>query len=246
MTADHRPGRLDIGDGIRILVRGGGAIPDARAPIVPAADSVAIFGINEDARTELAHPRHLDARWIEGDAGEAIIVGHRRKRTAGHVAQRADKVRNDKREVGNIGFVEHAGQAALVITGIVEHARKMREIIFARPVGEDARQKFVAAAKSAANDMDSGLAFERCESAILKGLGYDAAPPVEPDAARAGPGRPGEGSADDAGRHADRRQPAQKAAPSGLAGPKAGKLPVSGIFESHPATLAGAGDSSRP
>ncbi len=109
--------------------------------------------------------------------------------------------RHHQREIGDVGGVELRAQVEIVVAGIVEHPREMRDVVGAGLARADLREILVAPRKGAVDDGDPGRLGIGVEGIGPERLGDHAAPAVE---AHLGhllrPGETGERGLDPVGR----------------------------------------------
>ena len=211
MRAHHGPHRVHIGDRIGVLSGDDGGIPDARAPILPAADFAPVFGVHQDLRPFFANFLVGNVLAIVGKARQPIVIRHGRQGAVRDPPQVLCQRRHDVLQIGDVLFVQHAGQAELAIAQIVELAGEVSEIVFPGKAGAHAGEIFVRTAEGAADHGNPGRRLIGLEGVFFECCGDDAAPAVEPHLLDGpGPGARREGPAGQAQRRAGRAQNAQK------------------------------------
>ncbi len=180
MGADCVPHGVHVLNVVRVLPGLQRGHPDPGAPVAPAADLALVGLVDQQARPLLLRLLVRDDVPVVGDAGGAVVVGHRRQLAVGVVRQDINQLRNDVLEVRDILAVEFAVVAEVGVARVVEDARQVRDVVLARLARLDAAEVLVGAAEGAVDDGDAGLLLERVERQLAEGLRDDAAPAVEP------------------------------------------------------------------
>ncbi len=186
MCAKVLPNGVDILDVVRVLACRQRAIPDAGAPVAPAADFALVLGVGQDLGTLLLHLVLADVLRVVREAGGAVVVGRGRELAVGDLAEGLLQRGHHQVQVRDVRLVELRAVAEIDVALVVEQAARVEDVELSRLGGLDPRQVLIAAGERAVDDLDPGLLLVGIEGMLAERLGDDATPAVEADRIRLG------------------------------------------------------------